>query len=463
MPIGFQNQMQRQENEERILGTEHSPSSSLRKSPPSSLFPCQFFLCITALCFQRIEAEDSYDLPPINYSVAIPSNAVTRLQGEIDSGRVQLDSTSSQGYLPSVLKALKISYSSQCLVFSKTSLQLRRISPQYPRAIYFNDESYVGWTQYGDVVEVSVADPDLGAVFYTLDQKVKERPQFIRRTHDCLSCHGATMTQNIPGHLVRSVFPDSKGHPILKAGSSITTQNSRFDERWGGWYVTGTHGRERHMGNVIARPIDQGAIFESATGNNVTDLRPFFNTSPYLTPHSDIVALLVLEHQTEMHNLMTRANLEVSKALFRQEHLNAALDRPKDYMTQHTMKIIESYGERLLRYMLFADEPELRSRVEGTSGFTEEFRTLGPYDSLGRSLRELDLNERVFKFPCSYLIYSDSFDQLPVLVRNHVYRRLYDILTLAIEDDFDDLTRAQRKTIYQILLETKKGVPTYWK
>lgn len=271
------------------------------------------------------------------------------------------------------------------------------------------------------------------------------------------------MTQNIPGHLVRSVFPDSKGHPILKAGSSITTQNSRFDERWGGWYVTGTHGRERHMGNVIARPIDQGAIFESATGNNVTDLRPFFNTSPYLTPHSDIVALLVLEHQTEMHNLMTRANLEVSKALFRQEHLNAALDRPKDYMTQHTMKIIESYGERLLRYMLFADEPELRSRVEGTSGFTEEFRTLGPYDSLGRSLRELDLNERVFKFPCSYLIYSDSFDQLPVLVRNHVYRRLYDILTLAIEDDFDDLTRAQRKTIYQILLETKKGVPTYWK
>jgi hypothetical protein len=420
-------------------------------------------LCIVAFGFQQTRAEDPYDLPPINYSASTPNNPITRLQQNIDSGRVRLKSTPSHGYLPSVLKALKIPQSSQCLVFSKTSLQLRRISPQYPRSIYFNDESYIGWTQYGVVVEVSVADPVLGTVFYSLAQKETEKPQFVRRTHDCLSCHGSTMTRNMPGHLVRSVFPDARGHPILKAGSLITTQNSRFNERWGGWYVSGTHGRARHMGNAIARPTEQGAVIDSTSGNNVTDLSIIFDTSPYLTPHSDIVALLLLQHQTEMHNLITSANIEVRRALYRQENLNAALGRPRERRTPHTQKIIDSHGERLLRYMLFADEQELLAPVRGTSRFADEFRQRGPRDSLGRSLRDFDLKERIFKFPCSYLIYSDSFDQLPELVRDYVYRRLHDILTLAIVDKFDDLTRAQRKAIYQILLDTKKGLPAYWK
>jgi hypothetical protein len=164
-----------------------------------------------------------------------------------------------------------------------------------------------------------------------------------------------------------------------------------------------------------------------------------------------------------MHNLITSANIEVRRALYRQENLNAALGRPRERRTPHTQKIIDSHGERLLRYMLFADEQELLAPVRGTSRFADEFRQRGPRDSLGRSLRDFDLKERIFKFPCSYLIYSDSFDQLPELVRDYVYRRLHDILTLAIVDKFDDLTRAQRKAIYQILLDTKKGLPAYWK
>ena len=110
------------------------------------------------------------------------------------------------GYLRSVLKLLYVPVSSQGLVFSKTSLQLFRISPSNPRAIYFNDNVYVGWVRSGEVIEVSTADPNLGAVFYTLDQTASTNPKFVRRA-ECLQCHSSRSTKDVPGHIVRSIFP----------------------------------------------------------------------------------------------------------------------------------------------------------------------------------------------------------------------------------------------------------------
>ncbi len=48
----------------------------------------------------------------------------------------------------------------------------------------------------------------------------------------------------------------------------------------------------------------------------------------------------------------------------------------------------------------------------------------------GASLRDLDLQTRLFKYPCSYLIYSDGFTQLPRRSRGDVVlQRIRAVLT----------------------------------
>src|SRR3954468_12565779 len=130
-------------------------------------------------------AED-FDRPPINYSTAKADNPVTRLQQRIDAGEVKVPFADDHGYLPAVLKELKVPVSSQMLVFSKTSLQRDRISPRTPRALYFNDDVHIGFCRLGEVMEVSVADPQLGTVFYTLRQEPQDVPKFKRQTENCL-------------------------------------------------------------------------------------------------------------------------------------------------------------------------------------------------------------------------------------------------------------------------------------
>src|SRR5262249_24032554 len=154
-------------------------------------------------------------------------------------------------YLKAVLKALGVSEASQTLVFSKTSFQHARIGPRAPRALYFGDDVYVGYVRGGDVLEFSTVDPNLEATFYLLDQQKTEKPEFVGQTHACRQCHASGKTQEAPGHLVRSVFPSRTGLPVFNAGSFVTDPSSPFSESWGGWYVTGTHGGQRHMGNVV--------------------------------------------------------------------------------------------------------------------------------------------------------------------------------------------------------------------
>ena len=180
--------------------------------------------------------------------------------------------------------------------------------------MYFNDDVYVGWVQNGDVVEISAADPQLGAVFYTLRQEQAERPKIVRDRGQCIVCHASSRTSGVPGHLVRSVYADKSGQPFFGSGTFTTDHRSPFKERWGGWYVTGTHGKQRHMGNVISTDRDRPEDLDMEAGANITDLSDHVNTSPYLSPHSDIVALMVLEHQSRMHNLITRANFEAKSA-----------------------------------------------------------------------------------------------------------------------------------------------------
>lgn len=432
-------------------------------------FWCRVGILLAVAAAGTVRAEEVYEQDPIRYGSTAPYDAVARLQRRLASGEVTLDHNGRNGYLDSLLKYLGIPTASQSLVFSKTSFQRDRISPANPRALYFDDSTYVGWVPGVEVLELVATDPNLGTVFYTLDQRPPDggapRPAIERQTHSCLQCHAGAMTRDTPGLLIRSVFTDRTGQPVLSAGTFVTTQPSPWSERWGGWYVTGTHGRQRHMGNaLVADEARPEATFDREAGANVTDLSARFDTSAYPAAGSDVVALMVLEHQAGTHNLLTCANHAVRFALRDQAAMNRALGRPEDFRSESTTARIKAAGESLVRQMLFADEPLLNGSVKGTTSFADDFEARGPRDEAGRSLRNLDLKRRLFRYPCSYLIYSESFDALPPELKEFVYRRLWEVLA---DDegpvDFASLRRSQRRAIVRILAETKPGLPPYWK
>ncbi len=403
-------------------------------------------------------AQIDFERAPINYHEQSSNDPIAQLQKALDTGESKLEYDAERGYLPSLLKLLDIPQASQMLVFSKTSFQLRKISPLRPRAIYFNDDSYIGWVQRGDVIEISTVDPQLGAVFYTLSQEESSAPRFVRDRGQCIACHASSRTQGVPGHLVRSVFSDRSGQPQLGSGTFTTDHQSPFEERWGGWYVSGEHGAMRHMGNVVSEERDRPEAIDREKGANVLDLAPFVDVAPYLQPTSDIVALMVLEHQTQMHNYFTLANYEARSAAHYDAVMNEAFQRPSDQISETTERRIASAGEKLLEYLLFSGEFALTSPVHGTSKFAEEFVTEGPRDSQGRSLRDLDLQTRLFKHPCSYLVYSPAFDGLPQPVKDYVAKRLNQVLSGEDQTPaFSHLSPDDRRNIRQILQETKPG------
>jgi hypothetical protein len=260
------------------------------------------------------------------------------------------------------------------------------------------------------------------------------------------------------------VFTAADGLPVLSAGTYRIDHTSPLEKRWGGWYVTGTHGNQKHLGNLIVRGRADPDEIDNSAGLNVTSLADRFDTSAYLSPHSDIVALLVMEHQADAHNHLTRANFQTRQAMHYQQALNRELGEPADHIWDSTKSRIKSVCEPLVEYLLFSGEAPLTSRVQGTSAFAEEFARRGPRDSQGRSLREFDLTRRVFKYPCSYLIYSPSFAGLPAAARDYVLRRMWEVLSGQDRSEkFAHLADADRTAILEVLRDTLPDVPDYWK
>lgn len=399
--------------------------------------------------------EDDFERSPIHYSKSEPSNCISALQAKIDSGEVKFQFDKNYGYLPSLLEALEVKPDTQMLVFSKTSLQLQKISPRTPRAIYFNDNVYIGFCQQGDVLEISAVDPKLGAVFYSLDQEPVERPRMMRHTDNCLTCHSSSRTEGVPGHLVRSVYPDSRGLPLLSAGSHNVNYKTPIEKRWGGWYVTGRHGKQTHMGNVLVKGREVPDDFDFSSGSNIDDLTPYFNPDKYLAPNSDIVALMVMEHQIVVHNMLTKASFMTRQALDYQAMMHESLGVPKDEMLDSVKSRIRSAGNDLTDALLMVEEARWTEPIEGNTSFTERFSSLGPQDSKGRSLRQFDLQTRLWKYPCSYLIYSDSFKALPLEMKRYVRGRFAQILSGEDKaEKYKHLTEADRSAVGEILAET---------
>jgi hypothetical protein len=417
--------------------------------------------------FALADFEGSYILPlnhtAIQYNTAPATDRVARVRQQLSEGTIKLEFDDNHGYLSAVLKAFNVPVSSQVLVYSKTSFQASRISPQTARALYFTDDVFVGWVPGGDVVEIASVDPRQGVIFYTVDQERVAKPRIDRRD-ECLQCHAAAGTLGVPGLVVRSVFVERSGMPLFNAGGFVTDHRSPLSQRWGGWYVTGRHGAQRHMGNIVVEDRDHPDVLDREKGANVTDLKSRINIESYLAPSSDIAALMVLEHQSRMTNLITRVGWEARMALSDQKAMNQALGEPEDQIRDSTRRRIESAAESLLKYTLFIDEALLEAPVKGAPAFAKEFQERGPRDHAGRSLREFDLTRRIFRYPCSFLIYSEAYDALPAVVRDRFYRRLWEVLTGADQTPlYGRLTIADRKAIYEILLDTKPDLPDYWR
>jgi hypothetical protein len=360
---------------------------------------------------------------------------VTALVHRVEAGTAHLTAAPVGGVLPSLLRELKIPASSQVLVFSKTSLQYEFISPRTPRALYFNDDTYLGFVPDSTTMELSSVDPEAGAVFYTIAHRTGARPVLVTDAR-CLQCHQIPATLGVSGHLMRSTFARADGTLARDEPSFLTDDTSPFEERWGGWFVTGTVQGALHMGNAPLPESQHAASFDRHRGSAMTDVSAIFEHQRYLSPESDVVALMVLGHQIRMHNLIARLHHTASAPGAAQKDVDAGI-------------------EDLLRYMLFVDAVPLPGPVKGSTTFAADFERLGPTDAKGRSLRDFDLTTRLFKYPCSYLIYSDAFLGLPAAAKTAIYARLDAILSGQDRDPaFAKLRPADRTAIREILQAT---------
>jgi len=394
-------------------------------------------------------------IPPPQDNSAL-QDPVTNLARRIQAGSTRMALAPVAGALPALLRELKIPVSSQVLVFSKTSLQYQYITPRTPRAIYFNDDTYVGFVPDGPILEVSTVDPEIGAVFYTVGHRTGTRPILVTDER-CLQCHQIPATFGVAGHMMRSVFARSDGSLASGEPSYLTDDTSPIEERWGGWFVSGTVGAATHMGNSPLPESQHAATFDRTRGTAITDVARLFDHDRYLSPHSDVVALMVLGHQTRLHNLIARVHhLATLKPESAEPQPGSAELKPgATYVGRGFSPAVTIAIDDLVRYLLFADEAPLKGPVVGTTTFAADFEKLGPKDGRGRSLRQFDLQTRMFKYPCSYLIYSDAFLALPADIKSAIYSRLDAILTGRDGDAaFGRLSSADRTAVLEILTAT---------
>jgi hypothetical protein len=390
--------------------------------------------------------------PAIKYTTAPLNNLVADVNRRLQDGTTRLTFDGPSGYLRSALDALRIPVDSQLLVFSRASLQGKQIGEQNPRALFFNDRVALGWVRGGDIIEVAAHDESAGVVFYTLDQRVDSNapPQF-KRAFICLGCHMAGDTLGVPGFLMFSTTrPDpSQGFSLPR----FVDQTDALGRRFGGWFVTGSTGSAKHMGN-------EAAALDGRASRELMSVDGLFDATGYQSLSSDIVAHLVFTHQIGMTNLLTRAGWQARAADPLLHPPFTAAPGEEDRITL----MMQGVASEVVDHLLFIDEAKLADRVKGQSGFAERFASSGPRDRKGRSLYELDLHQRLMKYPCSYLIYSPAFDALPLRAKNPIYRRLWDVLSGHERDARyqSALSRADRQSIVEILKDTKKDLPAYF-
>jgi hypothetical protein len=386
------------------------------------------------------------------------------LQQRIAAGQLAFTGSDKQ-ILQALLDEFKIPVASQVVVFSKTSLQRSRIRPDHPRALYFSDSVYIGWVP-GGLIEVTAIDPQLGPVFYSFDPRLLRTgaaPKF-ERDSDCLRCHGGAFVRDVPGLFARSLFTDGDGEPLLRHGSHVVDDQTPFEDRWGGWYVTGYTGQTNHRGNALASESSDHLVFTPAA-QRPTELSSFFETSQYLAPTSDVVALLVLEHQMAVQNSLTRASNACRKMIAYQQSLQTSFKEPlTDEPAYDSVKsVFASSVQDVVDRLLFRNEAALPEGISGNAAFQKAFTANAPRSRAGASLRDFALREHIFANRCSFMIYTESFRALPPQLKSRVLDRLGAALrTRDPKDRYAYLSTEEKQRIYEILIETHPDAKARW-
>jgi len=397
------------------------------------------------------------EYPVMHYGRTPTHNAIARLQQRLAAGSVKLTFSAPRGYLDSLLQALAIDPSSQVLVYSKTSLQKGAISAATPRALYFDANTYVGYVQDGANLELGAMDSELGQVFYSLPNRAVAAAQLQRETLTCLACHDTYEMSGggVPRFLLMSSYVDIHGNQLTHEDSILTTDETPLESRWGGWYVTGHTGKQVHVGNILVTDVQQLVKLDTVRRGNLDTLDELFDTKPYLTDKSDVVALLVLQHQETVQNLLTRVNFEVRNAL-------AHAGNKPDALSAKTRAALQGFMDDLAKAMLFGDAVPYTDGIRGNSGFDVWFQKQGIKDSQGRSLRELDLKSRLFRYPLSFLVYTPAFEGLPEYARDYLFGRFAAVLQGRDgADTYAFMSAADRSATLQILTATNPAFAQY--
>ena len=380
-----------------------------------------------------------FDAPPHLYRTRVPADRFTRMKADLESGRIALDRTSELAFLKSLLRVLDVPVSSQMLVFSTTSLQLRFISPSNPRALFFNDDIYIGYIP-GGRVEVLSLDPELGAIFSIFDIPRDERPLRIERSEKCMNCHGSADSAYVPGLVMKSVVPGERGGSLTAFRIEQTGHGIPFEQRFGGWYVTGKPSIASELGNVIGR-YSNGAMLKQR-------LEPgaLFDFARYPVATSDVLPQLLLEHQAGFVNRVVEASYRTRTAL----HASGGK------LTPEQERELDEQARIVTRYLLFADEAPLPAGgVKGDAEFKKDFQKT--------PLRELDLQTRLLKRRCSYMIGSPVFQGLPPQMKRRIYRRLGEALATENADaEYAYLPVVEKREIRASLKTMLSDLPREW-
>ncbi|MFM2296723.1 MAG: hypothetical protein RL117_430 [Verrucomicrobiota bacterium] len=400
-----------------------------------------------ASILSAIAQVDLWDLPPIRYADRASRDRLAGLAEKWQRDPSSLRGKTDVARLQEILRALGVPQESQILVYSKTSKQNALIHPGNPRALYFSLDCYVGYVPSG-MVEVIIHDSQLGPVFYLIDwNRAAQTVHVERDTSDCLSCHGTGRTEHVPGLLVRSVFPDETGQPLLQLGSELVMHDTPIAKRWGGYYVTGSIALP-HLGNqtFVAEKTAKPMFSE------LRDVKKRVPTELYPCDTSDVIALLVLEHQCHAHNLMTAARMNYERARF----LSLSIAPDDDPDMGSAGRVAEQAAQRIVDWFLFRGEASLGDDgVTGHEAFQKAWTALVPQAANGDSLTDFQCHTRIFKNRCSYMMYSEAYRSLPDAIRRRVTEKIKNLLEKpAVADAYADIKASERRRILKILRDT---------
>ena len=271
----------------------HQASIGAGREPVISVWPCSSaaslifgIACLLATGISNAaDAQPGIFNPIHGYNTRPVNDRFTRFLAAWDAGqKTGIDTSGDLPFLRSLLKELEVPETSQMLVFTATSLQKGLISARNPRALYFNDDTYVGFVPRGRI-EVISQDPTLGGVFYIFDRLQPGRRPTVRRTSDCMNCHAPQHLESVPGLVVESVIPGLTGGGERAFRREQSGHGVTLGDRFGGWHITGTgEAMPKHWANLlIIRKNGETKELPNPPGER-------FELSRYPQPTSDLLS-----------------------------------------------------------------------------------------------------------------------------------------------------------------------------